>query len=450
LRENDMHVIKRKRFSHRLGVFALAVLLALSATLALQAGADTSIVAGDFTIAAADGNIQIDTDYTYANNVLTITSAKAMTISMASSVETTTAGKIVINSTAPANITIENVKIDVSGTEDACAFDVGTSNLNLTLSGSNVLKSNGVSAGLQVQEHASITITSIDGDGKETGTLQAFGGQGSATPSDANDQSGARGAGIGAPMATNAGTITINGGTIEAYGGYDSDGSGAGIGGGGARQDTDKTGGNGGVITINGGVVRALNSPNTNITNENGGAAIGGGGGHNELTGNSGSFTGGHGGIITINGGTVDAYANEYAAAIGSACFIAGGTYTEGVVALGENSQQITITGGKVTATSALGGAGIGGGGYTNGGIITITGGDITAKTAAAAAAIGGGFLGNGGVITITGGLIYATTTPTSPDVALGAGIGGGTGGAAGTIKKSGGIIKSAGGTPHI
>ncbi|MDR1328014.1 MAG: S-layer homology domain-containing protein, partial [Oscillospiraceae bacterium] len=461
-----MRIIKRKRFSHRLGVFALAVLLALSATLALQADADIPTETGDFTVASTDGDLQIGTDYTYADadNVLTIKSAKAMTIGMKAGITdgTTTNDRIAINSEAPANITIENVKIDVSGSENACAFDVGTSALNLTLSGENILKSNGIYAGLQVEDGASITITSIGGDGAETGTLKAYGGQGSATPKDENDHSGARGAGIGAPMAKSAGAITINGGTIEAYGGYDSDGSGAGIGGGGAAQDSTETGGNGGVITINGGKVSAYNSPNTDFDQENGGAAIGGGGGHNQ----SDDYTGGHGGTITITGGKVTAYANEYSAAIGSAN------------RAGENNQQITINGGEIEAASARGGAGIGGGGYTNGGTIIITGGNITAKsnqlgagigggysgnggvitiaggviTAAgsnAAAGIGGGSIGNGGVITITGGLIYATSTVySSSNLAYGAGIGGAYKGAAGTINISGGVIIASGGNP--
>jgi hypothetical protein len=450
-----MQTIKTTTLKRKLALF-VAIIMALASwmSMPLQASADTGTPAtvGDFAIAATgDGETPEEgTDYTYVSNILTITSAKAMTISMKAGLAsgTTKTDTIAMDSESPANITIDNVKIDVSAIADACAFDVGTSALNLTLSGSNLLKSNGISAGLQVKEGAVVTIASVGGDGTETGKLQAFGGQGNPDPDENKDHSAARGAGIGAPMATDAGTITINGGTIEAYGGYDSDGSGAGIGGGGARQGTQETGGSGGTITINGGKVYALNSPNTNILQSNGGAAIGGGGGHDES-----DKTGGQGGIIAINGGEVTAYANECGAAIGNANRFAG-----------KDDQQITITGGEVEATSADFGAGIGGGGYTSGGIIAITGGDVTASGGPGAAGIGGGGYGNGGDITIIGGNITANGGYVAAGIGGGlygnggdititggniiangassaAGIGGGGGGNGGTINITGGLI---------
>jgi hypothetical protein len=86
---------------------------------------------------------------------------------------------------------------------NACAFDMTGANVTLKLSGTNTLKSNGTSAGLQVPVGATLSITSAAGAGSESGGLIAYGGQ---------NQSTARGAGIGGPAATGAGTITINGG----------------------------------------------------------------------------------------------------------------------------------------------------------------------------------------------------------------------------------------------
>ncbi|MBQ9564044.1 MAG: hypothetical protein IJU98_00520 [Synergistaceae bacterium] len=79
---------------------------------------------------------------------------------------------------------------------------------------------------------------------------------------------------------------------------------------------------------------------------------------------------------------------------------------------------EITITGGKITATGGEAGAGIGGGygqaqsNVGDGGKITITGGDITATGGSgydAGAGIGGGRQGSGGEIIILGGKIKAT-----------------------------------------
>ena len=106
-------------------------------------------------------------------------------------------------------------------------------------------------------------------------------------------------ASIGGKSGENAGSITINGGTVNAKNGD----SGATIGGG---KD-----GSGGTITINGGTVTAENS--------NYGAAIGGG-------------SNGSGGSITINGGTVNAENSRSSVAIGGA----GGT------------GSITVNGGTV------------------------------------------------------------------------------------------------------
>ena len=122
------------------------------------------------------------------------------------------------------------------------------------------------SGGISVNEGNSLT---IEASGEGTGKLEATGNTANAA--------------IGGFFNRNSGTITINGGMVNAS----AQDSGAGIGGG--------NGGSGGTITINGGTVTA--------SADDGGAGIGGG-------------SGAAGGTITINGGTVTASA-EYADGIG-------------------------------------------------------------------------------------------------------------------------------------
>ncbi|MCR5167920.1 MAG: hypothetical protein K6C13_12035 [Oscillospiraceae bacterium] len=198
-------------------------------------------------------------------------------------------------------------------------------------------------------------------------------------------------AAIGSDESNDCGTITINGGTVTAAGGYGAAAIGGGI------------NGDGGTITINGGTVTAAGGY---------GAAIGGG-------------WKGDGGTITINGGTVTA-AGEDGATIGGGCEGDGGT--------------ITINGGTVNATGDSGGAAIGGGCEGDGGTITISGGTVTAE-GYGAAAIGGGINGDGGTITINGGTVNANSN--SGGAAIG---GGGDNGDGGNITISGGTVTAAGG----
>ena len=112
--------------------------------------------------------------------------------------------------------------------DDACAFSVGSgTSVNLTLSGTNTLKSGYYYAGLAVPGGAALTITAASSDGE----LYATGGE--------------HGAGIGGGDAGTGGTIIIKGGSITATGGN----WGAGIGGG--------FKGSGGTISISGGTVIA-------------------------------------------------------------------------------------------------------------------------------------------------------------------------------------------------
>lgn len=200
-----------------------------------------------------------------------------------------------------------------------------------------------VNGGIEVEDPNSLTIYA-QSTGSSMGTLIV-------------QNVDAYNAGIGG-----GGTIIINGGEVDATGGW----YGAGIGGG------FKNGG--GEITISGGKVDA-----------NGGSwgAAGIGGGY-----------GGGGGEITIEGGEVTATGGRWGAGIGGGDSGAGGT--------------ITIKGGEVDTTGGGGAAGIGGGYNGGGGEITISHGKVTATGGDYGAGIGGGS-GGGGNITIEGGEVTAT-----------------------------------------
>ena len=135
--------------------------------------------------------------------------------------------------------------------------------------------------------------------------------------------------------------------------------------------------------------------------------------------------------------GSLKATGGQYAAGIGN-----GGYYGNGGNRSGEN---ITITGGTVTATGGWGGAGIGGGYYGSGKNITIKGGTVTATGGWGGAGIGGGgsYDGcSGKNITITGG----TVTATGGDEGAGIG-GGGWGGSGEDITINGGTVNADGGS---
>ena len=228
---------------------------------------------------------------------------------------------------------------------------------------------------------------------------------------------------IGGNSNGDGGTITINGGTVDATG---SDG--AGIGGG--------YGGTGGTITINGGTVTAKGNDSAGIGggDYDSGGTITINGGTVTATSDSGAGIGGGqtaaGGTTTINGGTVDAQSRTGAG-------IGGGHSESGKGAGG----TITINGGTVDATSSYG-AGIGGGWQCDGGTITINGGTVDA-TSTDGAGIGSGYYdryGFGGTITINGGTVTATST-------TGAGIGGGYYSPGGTVTITGGNVKAVGGS---
>ena len=292
------------------------------------------------------------------------------------------------------NLTLKDVKIDVSDTGDQYDWDQkgkaalsvqGKGNVEIELDGDNELKSGTQSAGLEKTSTGTLTLKD---DNNEAGSLTATGGFNSA--------------GIGGGYLGDGKNITITGGTVTATGGS----SGAGIGGG--RE------GKGENITITGGTV--------NATGNEDGAGIGGG-------------SSGSGENITINDGKVTATGGSYAAGIGGGSVGAWG----GDAGSGKN---ITINGGTVNATGTDGGAGIGGGGAAasdielwgsnggNGEDITINGGKVNASGAYGGAGIGGGVNGIGSKVTVSGAAqVTATATGSGPDwsgVGTGATIGNG------------------------
>ena len=314
------------------------------------------------------------------------------------------------------NLTLKDVKIDVSDTDDKAALRVqGDGNVEIELDGNNELKSGWHRAGLEKNASEAEGTLTLKDENKEAGSLTAKGGGSAAgiggsyngyhknngtkniiiTGGTVNATGGQCGAGIGGGSDGGGKNITISGGTVTAAGGN----YGAGIGGGDYGSGED--------ITINGGTVTATGGFR--------GAGIGGGG------------SGGGGKNITINSGTVNATGGEDGAGIG------GGHEGSG--------EHITINSGTVNATGGEDGAGIGGGGSGIGGKnITIKGGTVNAAGGKGSAGLGGGLGGSGENITINGGAVDAKGGN------QGAGIGGGVSSSGENITISGGTVTAAGG----
>ena len=373
------------------------------------------------------------------------------------------------------NLTLKDVKIDVSDTGDQYDWDQkgkaalsvqGKGNVEIELDGDNELKSGTQSAGLEKTSTGTLTLKD---DNNEAGSLTATGGFNSAgigggylgdgknitiTGGTVTATGGSSGAGIGGGNGGVGKNITITGGTVTAAGGFGN----AGIGGGNGSDGENITI-TGGSVTATGGEFAAgigggregsgknitITGGTVNVTGgDNGGAGIGGGaegGGGNNITIKGGTVTatgGGYSGTggagigggssgsgenITINGGKVTATGGSYAAGIG------GGSvgFWGGESGSGKN---ITINGGTVNATGTDGGAGIGGGENGNGEDITINGGKVNASGAYGGAGIGGGVNGIGSKVTVSGAAqVTATATGSGPDwsgVGTGATIGNG------------------------
>ena len=276
---------------------------------------------------------------------------------------------------AKGDITIEN-RVTVLGTvhlilEDNCKLEIAKKNGSTYVGGIAVSGMDGLFIHAQSQGDTQGTLNCKNtGGGCATIGGESGDVNGAITIDGGNITSEAySGAAIGGAETASDGTsgkITINGGTINATGGY----QGAGIGGGGYAGDI--------TVTISGGEI--------NATSGLLGAGIGGG-----------SYAKGNA-TVTITGGEINATGKGDGAAIGSG-YLCG----NGIVGI------VTISGGKINAAGNYG-AGIGSGKDTRG-EVTISGGEINA-TGNYGAGIGGGegatAFGSG--ITITGGVIKAAS----------------------------------------
>ena len=264
---------------------------------------EIALLASTDTYNIADGGIGINSSTLEKYKDATITGTSTTNVILVNGVEAT----ITISNL---NIQIPHDKNDVTASTWVPAIRlVNGANLNLILEGKNTLKGGDMCAAIEVPEDCTLTISG-------EGSLKATGGEG---------------AGIGASSRRNGslGTIVIDGGNIEAYGG----GMAAGIGG--------SAEGGSGTIIINNGTVYAKGGHGSyykDIQNVYGGAGIGGG-------------ANGCVDRIEINGGNVTAYGG-YAtnagrhpgAAIG--CGGGGAKTVEGGYKYGE----IAINGGTVSA----------------------------------------------------------------------------------------------------
>jgi len=255
---------------------------------------------------------------TFSNNVLTVTDGARIIITTNGA---NTTRRIVVNGIV--SITLRDVSITgLSAGQTAMTLNAGA-RATITLEGTNILTSGITRAGIQT---TGATLT-INGEG----SLTATGGRGENGAGGANDGGNGGGAGIGGSYGSDGGTIIINSGMIEAQGGKAGNGgdayfgggngkggggAGAGIGGGGGRGSDDRSdrglnGGAGGTITINGGTVEANGGAQGNNGSNGGGlnggvgrgGGIGmayGGGGYGGRSGKSGSTNGSQGAAGTF------------------------------------------------------------------------------------------------------------------------------------------------------
>ncbi|MEA4922915.1 MAG: InlB B-repeat-containing protein [Eubacteriaceae bacterium] len=252
-------------------LLSLAMVLAMMPTMAVHVSAAT-------VYDVSSGNVVISSNGDY-----TITG-------------TTTSNTITVKTGVIANITLDGVNINVSGTEKACAFALeGTANATITLNGENILKSGKYRAGLYVPYGATVNI----------------GGTGNLTAEGISTAGGNTGAGIGGDCYFNNnsaddyetgtignGTINITAGTITATGYGNAAGIGYGTGNHITNGDIPKSSG---PITISGGTVIAKGDWR--------GAGIGG----SFITG----VGGGPGCSVTISGSTTEVTATGGTGAAG-------------------------------------------------------------------------------------------------------------------------------------
>lgn len=182
-----------------------------------RAEAEGMTFVGSFAVTNGTNGI----DYSYENNVLTVLTSTALTIANYYP-PTPTTDTIAVKKDISANITLNDVNINVSETENACAFkiaDNSAGNVTITLAedSENTLESGENCAGLQKSRLLSTT----DSVGTLTISSPLLGEQGKLTAT-----GGKYGAGIGGDTTNKGSNITIDGGTVTATG----KGNGAGIG----------------------------------------------------------------------------------------------------------------------------------------------------------------------------------------------------------------------------
>ncbi len=159
-------------------------------------------------------------------------------------------------------------------------------------------------------------------------------------------------------------------------------------------------------IRVKSGTALAIEGDDGELNATGGHSSAGIGGGIQEDSGN-----------ITINSGTITATGTyDGAAGIGG-----GGTNGSGWEAGGTRG-NININGGTVTAYGASSGAGIGSGlrARSAGGTIEITGGTVYAQGGYGGAGIGGGNYVQGGDIFISGGMVTAKAGKSAKDIGAG------------------------------
>ena len=328
--------------------------------------------------------------YTYEDGKVKITSGGRYSISMTEKSATTTTDSIEIGEGLEVNLSLYRVSIDLSskgGEEEKedgkyVALKIGkNAKVTIDINFDNTLKSGRASAGIELADSAELTFESFIGSASKL-TVEG----------------GGSGAGIGGPVGSKGGKVTIEDGTINATGGNI----------GGAGIDAKE-------VVIDGGVVYATGG-------DNGGAGIGG----SFATRDSGTSENRDGGTVTINNGEVTAMGNGGGAGIGGALFGNGGT--------------VNINGGFVKAGGGdgkyLGVAGIGSGGAYEvpethpdygkgkGGTVNINGGTVVAEGGKSGVGIGGSL--EGADVTIKGGSVTATGGFYSDDTKRADGIGAG------------------------
>ena len=288
----------------------------------------------------------------------------------------TLGAKVKVSIADGATVVLRDVTING---EDSSSYDwpglTCAGDATIFLRGDNNIKGfYSVNPGIYVPEGKTLT---IKGDGSLTAS--------------SNGYAAGIGGGYYGYSYVSCGNIVIDGGTINATGGWGA----AGIGSGYYYAKCSN-------VIINGGTVNAKGGYYA--------AGIGSGYDYSECE-------------VTINGGTVNAKGGYYAAGIGNGYWcngcnvtISDGTITaaggEYGAAIGSgyrcNCGNITISGGTITAAGGYGAAGIGGGDRSKEGKVTISGGTITAIGGYDGAGIGSGYYADFGDITINGGTIEA------------------------------------------